>query len=350
MSKRTEHLRRALLAHGPKWLAVALAVGAAGAVCGALWQTVDVVTVTDADGAAAVLMTALDTPEELLPLADLALGPDDSAFYETTGAGEALLRVVRAFPLTVHADGAQHAVQVSAGTVAEAVAKAGVRLNADDFTEPELAREVAEDLGPITVHRVTYEDTVTTEPVPFETEYLEEGDPDSSKYTHDILRQAGVEGSQEVVTRAKFIDGEPAGSEVVETRVLEAPVTEIRARVYNNVVSPLEAPAGVTVTDNVPSQYSQVYTMKATGYYSPRGRGASGLGLYYGTFAVDPTLIPYGTKVYIVSTDGRFVYGWAIATDTGAFIHSNRMQVDLFYETYAESAANGVKQVYVYVP
>ena len=102
--------------------------------------------------------------------------------------------------------------------------------------------------------------------------------------------------------------------------------------------------------NNVPSSYSTVYTMKATGYYSPRGRGASGLGLYYGTFAVDPTLIPYGTKVYIVSTDGRFVYGWAIATDTGAFIHQNRMQVDLFYETYAESAANGVKQVYVYVP
>jgi 3D (Asp-Asp-Asp) domain-containing protein len=90
--------------------------------------------------------------------------------------------------------------------------------------------------------------------------------------------------------------------------------------------------------------------MRATGYYSPRGRGASGLGLYYGTFAVDPTLIPYGTKVYIVSTDGKFVYGWAIATDTGSFIHNNRMQVDLFYETYAESVANGVKEVYVYVP
>ena len=77
---------------------------------------------------------------------------------------------------------------------------------------------------------------------------------------------------------------------------------------------------------------------------------ACGLGLYYGTFACDPTLIPYGTKVYITSADGKFVYGWAIATDTGAFVQSNRMQVDLFYETYAESVANGVKYVNVYVP
>lgn len=41
--------------------------------------------------------------------------------------------------------------------------------------------------------------------------------------------------------------------------------------------------------------------------------------------------------MYITSADGKFVYGWAIATDTGAFVQSNRMQVDLFYETYAES-------------
>ena len=112
----------------------------------------------------------------------------------------------------------------------------------------------------------------------------------------------------------------------------------------------IQAPEGITVENNVPSSYSKMYSMKAAGYYSARGRGASGLGLYYGTFACDPTLIPYGTKVYITSADGKFVYGWAIATDTGAFVQSNRMQVDLFYETYAESVANGVKYVNVYVP
>jgi len=60
-----------------------------------------------------------------------------------------------------------------------------------------------------------------------------------------------------------------------------------------------------------------VLTGKATGYYSKTGKGSSGLGLGYGTVAVDPDVIPYGTKLYITSTDGKFVYGYAVATDTG---------------------------------
>ena len=63
-------------------------------------------------------------------------------------------------------------------------------------------------------------------------------------------------------------------------------------------------------------------------------RGASGLGLYCGTVAVNPALIPYGTKLYIASTDGRFVYGYAIATDTGTSLLNGSCLVDLYYDTY----------------
>ena len=78
-------------------------------------------------------------------------------------------------------------------------------------------------------------------------------------------------------------------------------------------------------------------------------QGSSGLGLGYGTVAVDPDVIPYGTLLYITSTDGRFVYGYAIATDTGIAVQKGEILVDLFYETYAESVINGAIQVNVYV-
>ena len=111
-------------------------------------------------------------------------------------------------------------------------------------------------------------------------------------------------------------------------------------------VSPLTGPDGTT---NMPSAYSRVLTGRATGYSSKGGKGSSGLGLGYGTVAVDPSVIPYGTLLYIESTDGKFVYGYALATDTGTAMREGHALVDLYYETYAESVANGVFQVNVYV-
>ena len=111
-------------------------------------------------------------------------------------------------------------------------------------------------------------------------------------------------------------------------------------------VSPLTGADGTT---NAPTSYSKVLTGKATGYYSRTGKGSSGLGLGYGTVAVDPDVIPYGTKLYITSPDGKFVYGYAVATDTGIAVQKGQILVDLFYETYAESVINGAIQVNVYV-
>ena len=50
-----------------------------------------------------------------------------------------------------------------------------------------------------------------------------------------------------------------------------------------------------------------------------------------------------------VKDDGSFVYGYAVATDTGIALQNGHILVDLFYETYAESVINGAIQVNVYV-
>ena len=107
--------------------------------------------------------------------------------------------------------------------------------------------------------------------------------------------------------------------------------------------------ANFIYVNNVTDGFLSVSTGKATAYYSRGGNGASGLGLGYGTVAVDPDVIPYGTLLYITSADGRFVYGYALATDTGIALQDGRVLVDLFYETYAESVANGAINVNVYV-
>ena len=60
-------------------------------------------------------------------------------------------------------------------------------------------------------------------------------------------------------------------------------------------------------------------------------------------------MIPYGSLLYITSTDGRFVYGYAIATDTGSAMQQGHALVDLFYDTFDEAYLSAVQSVNVYI-
>ena len=66
-----------------------------------------------------------------------------------------------------------------------------------------------------------------------------------------------------------------------------------------------------------------------------------------GTVAVDPSVIPLGTRLYIESLDGRSDYGFAVAEDTGSAVKGNI--IDLFMESEADVAAYGKRKVRVYI-
>lgn len=277
---------------------------------------------------------------------DAALREDDVTTYNEETA---TLQIDRAFPVDITVDGETLPINIATGTVTDALKKAKIVLDTNDYTVP--AAEIALTEGMmIAVHRVVFIDSETTEIVPFETEYkYEEGTEDALMARAHTTVQ-GVDGVYRVVTREIIEDGVSQGTTVLAGVYDPAPVTQVITVKHAESISPLEAPAGITVNNHVPSSYSKVLTGRATGYSSRGGKGASGLGLYVGTFACNPNIIPYGTKVYITSADGKFVYGWAIATDTGTALMRGHVLVDLFYDSYEDSALNGVKQVNVYIP
>ena len=115
--------------------------------------------------------------------------------------------------------------------------------------------------------------------------------------------------------------------------------------------------------NNPPTEYKQVIEATATAYClcqkccgkSPSSPGygvtASGLKIVPGTgmkvIAVDPKVIPLGSKVYVQGLNGAWDYGYAVAGDTGGAIKS--MKIDLYMDSHEETLSWGRKKVNIYV-
>ena len=122
------------------------------------------------------------------------------------------------------------------------------------------------------------------------------------------------------------------------SRVLEQPVSKI---VENGTKEPVvTASSSSSASSGAPSSSSRTITMEATAY-SGGGTTASGMAAAVGRVAVDPRVIPLGTRLYIEG------YGYAVAADTGGAIKGNR--IDLYMDS--ESACNsfGRRNVTVHV-
>jgi len=95
-------------------------------------------------------------------------------------------------------------------------------------------------------------------------------------------------------------------------------------------------------------RYKKVINVTSTAYTHTGYRTASLTYPKVGTVAVDPTVIPLGSKLYIESSDGEsWIYGYAVAEDTGPLIKGNR--IDLFMETQDECVFFGVRDAKVYI-
>ncbi|MCR5689150.1 MAG: 3D domain-containing protein [Clostridiales bacterium] len=101
--------------------------------------------------------------------------------------------------------------------------------------------------------------------------------------------------------------------------------------------------------NGIPVGYTKKFTGKATAY-SGYGLTSTGRTTMQGSVAVNPKIIPYGTKMWIVSDDGRYVYGYSVAEDTGGFIYwKNAPIADLFMYSEDECNEFGRRNVTIYI-
>ena len=104
-------------------------------------------------------------------------------------------------------------------------------------------------------------------------------------------------------------------------------------------------PENIVETSRGYVRYSQVMSMEATAYLPTDGGGygltATGIPARHGIVAVDPNVIPLGTKVYIPG------YGEALAADVGGAIYGYR--IDLCMESYYQAMEFGRRTITVFV-
>lgn len=260
------------------------------------------------------------------------------------------VEIYRGYSVYVYADGETQELYAYKQTAEELLNRLGITLLEDDYIDCE-PDAVIEEGQTVTVTRVRYETVETYETVPYST--ITQKSNLVSMYRSEVT-QKGENGTRTNTSLVKYVDGERVSETPVSSEITKEPVSEIVSSGAALSVPYSKKDSDSLILDGgLPVNYKTVLTGKSCAYTAPLGSGtASGRKLEIGTVAVDPSIIPYGSELYIVSTDGSYVYGYAIAADTGN-LTPNGVLVDLFMgnsEDYFDVSLDyGAKQVNIYV-
>lgn len=205
--------------------------------------------------------------------------------------------------------------------------------------EPSAETPVPEEHEPVTT--LEYEDIL--EEIGYGTKYIE----DTGMYEGDT--RVAVKGENGIVTHVyeiTVVDGVEISRRLVKTKDTKAPVDEVIAygTISNFINSRGQKISFSKRLDSVATAYTYSEKWHDVLYY---GDQLGGLRARWGVIAVDPNVIPLGTKVYVKSVGGVADYGFAIAADIGGSIKGNK--IDLWMDNAEVTFRWGVRPVEVYV-
>lgn len=234
-------------------------------------------------------------------------------------------------------DGAQVPVAVATHgpTVADALREANITLSKDDRCLPPPSTHVLADT-PIVITRVRRVAQTRTEPIPYKTVFkMSQAVPAG----HIEAGRTGRPGARTTTFVVSYVNDQPTQRKMIAQAVTQQPVPqETLAGIRTRAARALPSRGGEY-------QRTRCLELTATGYSpyegSSQGLCATGMRAGYGVVAVDPRLIPLGTRLYVEG------YGYAVAGDTGGAIKGHR--IDLGHTTYREAADVGRKHVRVWV-
>ena len=220
-------------------------------------------------------------------------------------------------------------------TLGEILYNAGYTLRETDRPTVSLD-EMIEGESWIMIDTVTYETVTVSEAIPFEVDTVEvQTVPRGTTRTVT----AGIYGSREKVYTVQYVNGAEVERNFEYEYVSQYPQNQVD---YYGV--------GGTVYASDGSSYSYSYyiNVRAT-YYNIHGNTASGLPTSNSVMAVDPSVIPLGSYVYVKSD--YYDMGVKVAADTGGAVKGNIIDIwmDENHPYYYEFANQGVANMVAYI-
>ena len=322
------------------------------------------------DGDRVLIYTTYATdPAEILNEAGLELGEDDTYI---TQAGQEFpeITVQRRQTITVIHGNKTMEVSSYGETVKALFQRLDLILAKEEVVSVPMDT-VTYDGMTISIYRTVEQEETYTKPIPHEVIYCYDATmPEGEQKVLTV----GADGLLMCTATVVYIDGKEISRTVKSEEVVRQPVSEVIAvGTYTEQAEPIPMPTDPAPTQPAPTQpapdngmpvigdgiittpdgqiltYSKKLDVIGTAYScnGKVGYTYSGTIARVGAIAVDPTVIPLGTRMYIYSNDGEYIYGVATAEDTGSSIKGNK--IDLYFDTFDECWIFGIRDCTVYI-
>lgn len=303
--------------------------------------------ITDGDRTFTYTTFATD-PGDILDEAGMSLEEHDS-FTTQNGAA---ITIRRAMEIRLVYRSEEICITSSGETVGQLLNRLGLDVTEHDTLSHSPDTQVQDGMelrvDQTLVRRETY-----TAAIPHDTTYCTDASLPGG--TEEVLLE-GRDGELLYSAEVTYVNGRESSRKILSESQTIAPITEI---IGQGTGDPLrqEAHDMPIIEDGyiiMPSgeilTYYKTDNVTATGYtHTDAGCDlitSTGTTVHYGTAAVDPRFIPYGTRMLIVSHDGERYYGIATAEDCGGAIKRDKM--DLYFPTYEECIEFGRRRCTIY--
>lgn len=289
------------------------------------------------DGKEETFVTYKGTVKDVLQENGIEVNPKDKLqpSLESKVFEKEPIKLKRAIQVNLMANGVKLEIQTAEDNIEEmldaedaTLKEQGIEFNKDFYeVSPSLDSKVEDSLS-VQLVKVETKDVVEKQVIDFDTIVEKNGDLDKSVKN---VKTEGANGEKEITYQVSYKDGVESSRKVKSTKVISEPKNKVVVQGTGTVY----ASRGASVSGK--KQITCSTTAYSGGGVTSSGRKPSRVEGGLSTIAVDPTVIPMGSKVYIEG------YGYAVAADTGSGIKGNK--IDLYFNSDKETRDWGRRKV-----